>query len=50
MGIGINTVMMSVGNMGSVYPLAYTVIGDAVNLSSRLHTTTRDLQGSHHLG
>ena len=41
MGIGINTGMMNVGNMGSRYRLAYTVISDAVNLSSRLQTMTR---------
>ncbi len=41
MGIGINSGMMNVGNMGSRYRLAYTVIGDAVNLSSRLQTMTR---------
>jgi adenylate cyclase len=41
MGIGINSGMMNVGNMGSRYRLAYTVIGDAVNLSSRLQNMTR---------
>ena len=41
MGIGINSGLMNVGNMGSEYRVAYTAIGDAVNLASRLQDLTR---------
>lgn len=41
-GIGLNTGLCSVGNMGSRQRFAYSTLGDAVNLASRLEGQTKN--------
>ena len=43
MGLGINTDVVVVGNMGSDQRFDYSLVGDTVNVASRLETATKQL-------
>lgn len=44
--IGVNSGLMSVGNMGSEFRMAYTVLGDAVNLAARLESAAKQYRAA----
>jgi len=48
-GIGINTGIATVGNLGSAQLFDYTAIGDTINLGARLESINKEYDTMHHI-